>query len=96
MQSADRKTLHLNWEKSRLEAIPGPEVWRVWPEVKKLLAPAVKRMETHAEIDVLRNLLERDWQLWISRNGSKVEAACITQINACPKMKICRILLNHI
>ena len=90
MQS--RGKLHLNFDKSHLEGVPSQDVWKVWPEVKTLIGPAVETMGTHGVEDVHKLIMDRDWQLWISR-GKTIEAACITQINDLPKIKICRIVL---
>lgn len=78
--------------KSHLEGVQSSEVGAIWHDVEPVLYPAVERMGTHNMSDVLENIILRDWQLWLSWNDGKIEAACLTTITFFPRVKTCQIL----
>jgi len=77
---------------ARLEGVPKEQVYVVWGEVRKIIRPHIEALETHTICDVLDNLLNRDWQLWLAHDDG-IKAVCITQIQVYPRQKRCRIML---
>jgi hypothetical protein len=80
-------------DERQLVGISADKVGMIWPTIKPLMLDAVTEMGTHEIEDVLAAIIQRDWQLWLSVRSHIIEAVCITQINVCPKIKVCRIVL---
>lgn len=57
---------------------------KVWPDVERLLLPAVVKSGTHNTQDVYKNLISGRSQLWIQWSG-KVDAAVTTEFMDYPR-----------
>jgi hypothetical protein len=77
-----------------LRGIPHVMIEKVWP----LAEPYVKRGLEHSygevsHLDLKRQCLERDGQLWVAyKKSGRIVGAGTTEIVQYPQMKVCRII----
>lgn len=63
-----------------------------WRTIAPMLAPAVDRsLGNYNLMDVYLALKNRDMQLWLSKDGDKIEAAGVTRIDIHERFRSCAI-----
>jgi len=64
----------------------------VWPEVKKLIGPAVQLTGEYSLFHVYDYIDRRTWQLWVYDKGEGIEAAFTLEVINYPLKKTIRII----
>jgi len=77
---------------SVLEGVPYGKIESVWRDIEPLVRSVTdKSLGNYTPEDIYVSLIERDMQLWVSRNDGKIEAICVTRIDVAPNIKTCAI-----
>lgn len=79
----------------KLEGVPAPHLHMVWDTVKPMLTECINLTNGEYSIeDTQRNILERDWQLWLGIDSEDyARSVAVTEIAHYPRRKICRVVL---
>ena len=80
----------------KFDGVPAEYLEITWQGVEPYLTRALARGGQYKTSDVLRKLITKEMQLWISYKGDysnpDVQAFCITEINITPLQKECLIV----
>ena len=77
---------------ARLVPVQPGDLMRYVRTVEPLLAPAIERGGDLAPVDVFREVIAGNMQLWVIAQGGRVVGACVTKVAQRPRRKVVTVV----